>query len=75
MKATMLIIGIVLVVLGVVILAYHGVTLTVSRKIIDIGPLQATFARRENIPLSPVVGGVALAGGVVLVIMGAKKRR
>ena len=74
MKPTMLI-GIVLVVLGVLILAYHGITLTVHEKVIDIGPLQATFASRKNIPLSPVVGGVMLAGGIVLIIVGAKKRR
>ena len=69
------IIGIVLVVLGVLILAYHGITLTVHEKVLDIGPLQATFASRKNIPLSPVVGGVMLAGGIVLVIIGAKKKR
>ncbi len=74
MKPTMLI-GIVLVVLAVLILAYHGITFTVHEKVIDIGPLQATFASRKNIPLSPVVGGVMLAGGIVLIIVGAKKRR
>ncbi len=74
MKPTLLI-GIVLIVLGVLILTYHGITITVHKKVIDIGPLEATFARRENIPLSPVVGGVMLAGGIVLVIVGTKKRR
>jgi uncharacterized membrane protein len=75
MKPTLLIIGIVLICLGVLLLAYHGITLTVHEKILDIGPLQATFASRKNIPLSPVAGGVMLAGGIVLVIVGAKKRR
>ncbi len=75
MKPTMLIIGIVLICLGVAVLAYHGITLTVHEKVIDIGPLQTTFASRKNIPLSPVVGGVMLAGGVLLVIVGVKKRR
>lgn len=74
MKPTLLI-GIVLAILGALLLAYHGITFTVHEKVIDMGPLQATFASRRNIPVSPVVGGVMLAGGIVLIIVGAKKRR
>ena len=74
MKPT-LIIGIVLALLGALLLAYHGITLTVHEKVFDIGPLQTTFASRKNIPVSPVAGGLMLAGGIVLVIVGAKKRR
>ncbi len=68
-------IGIVLIVLGVVVLVYHGITFTSDKKIIDIGPLKATRETRKTIPLSPTVGGIALAGGIILVLMGAKKRR
>jgi len=75
MKPIMVIIGIVLICLGALILAYHGITFTVREKVIDFGPLQATFASRRNIPLSPVAGGVMLAGGILLVIVSAKKRR
>ncbi len=67
--------GIVLIVLGVLILAYNGITFTNDRKIIDIGPFKATLESKRTIPVSPTVGGIALAGGIVLVIMGAKKRR
>lgn len=68
------IIGIVLIALGVVALAYGGITYTQREKIIDIGPLQATADREKTIPLPPVLGGLALIGGVALVIVGAKSR-
>jgi uncharacterized membrane protein len=70
-----MIIGIVLIALGVMALAYQGFTYTSREKIIDIGPIQATQETTKTIPLSPVLGGVALAGGIVLVIIGngAKK--
>jgi len=69
-----LLIGIVLIALGVVALAYQGISYTSREKIIDIGPIHATADTKKTIPLSPVLGGVALAGGIVLVIIGAKKR-
>ncbi len=68
-------IGIVLIVFGALVLAYHGITYTTQKKIIDIGPLQTTFESRRTIPVSPTVGGIALAAGILLLITGAKKRR
>ena len=73
MKPTMLI-GIVLIVLGVVALAYQGITYTSRKKIIDIGPIQATTKTEKTIPLSPIFGGIALAGGIVLVIRGIRAK-
>ena len=69
-----LLIGIVLIALGVVALAYQGISYTSREKIIDIGPIHATADTKKTIPLSPVLGGVALAGGIVLVIVGAKNK-
>ena len=68
-------IGIALIILGVVVFAYQGITYTGREKIIDIGPIHATADTKKTIPLSPILGGVALAGGIVLVIrgIGAKK--
>ena len=65
--------GIALIVLGIVAFAYQGITYTSREKIIDIGPLQATAETKKTIPLSPVLGGLALVGGIVLVVVGAKK--
>ena len=71
MKPVVLV-GIVLIVLGVVALAYQGVTYTTRERIIDVGPLKATVDRQKAIPMSPVVGVLALAGGIVPVATGRR---
>jgi len=65
--------GIALVLLGIVAFVYQGITYTSREKIIDIGPIQATADTKKTIPLSPLLGGLALVGGIVLVVVGAKK--
>ena len=72
MKATTLI-GIALIVLGVVALVYQGITYTTREKVVDLGPLKITADKDKNIPLPPIVGVLALAAGVTLVIVGARK--
>ncbi len=72
MKPVM-IIGIVLMVLGVIALAYEGITYTTREKVVDIGPLKASVEKKKTIPLPPVLGGLALVGGVVLVIAGSRR--
>jgi uncharacterized membrane protein len=66
-------VGIALIVLGIVAFAYQGITYTSREKVIDIGPLHATAETQKTIPLSPLLGGLALVGGIVLVVVGAKK--
>ena len=66
-------VGIALIILGIVAFAYQGITYTSREKIIDIGPIQATADTQKTIPLPPLLGGLVLAGGIVLVIVGAKK--
>ena len=66
-------IGVVLIILGVLALAYQGITYTTREKVIDLGPLKASVDKEKNIPLPPIVGVLALAGGVALVIVGARK--
>jgi uncharacterized membrane protein HdeD (DUF308 family) len=65
--------GIVLVVLGLVALAYQGITYTSRETVVDIGPLHATADRQKTVPLPPVLGIVAVMGGVVLLIAGVRK--
>jgi hypothetical protein len=64
--------GIALIMLGVVAFAYQGITYTTREKVIDLGPLQATVDTKQTIPVTPLVGGLALAGGLVLLISGAR---
>jgi len=70
----MRIIGIVLIVIGLISLALGGISYTTKEKVVDLGPIQATAERHKTIPLPPLLGGLALAGGVVLLIAGSKKR-
>jgi len=68
------ILGVLLIVFGLVALAYQGFTYTRREKVIDLGPIQATAERERTVPLPPVVGIVAVAAGVALVVVGARKR-
>ena len=68
-----ILVGVALIILGVLALAYQGITYTTREKIIDLGPLKASVDKERRIPLPPIVGVLALAGGVVLVIVGARK--
>jgi len=70
---TYTLIGIILIVIGIVALAYQGITYTTKEKVVDIGPIQMTAEKTKTLPLPPIVGGVALVGGIVLLVMGNKK--
>jgi hypothetical protein len=66
--------GIVLVVLGALALAYQGITYTRQEKVIDLGPIHATADKEERIPLPPILGGLALVGGIALLVAGARRK-
>jgi len=65
--------GLVLVVLGIVSLVYGGISYNRQRTVLDVGPFKATATEQKTIPLSPIVGGIALVAGVVLLVL--PKRR
>jgi uncharacterized membrane protein len=64
--------GLVLVILGVLALVYQGFTYTTQKKVLDVGPIQATKTEHNTVPLPPIVGGLALVGGIVLMVAGSK---
>ena len=66
--------AIVLIVIGVIALAYGGINYTRERKVIDIGPIEATATTRETIPLPPILGVAAIAGGVVMLLAAGRRR-
>jgi len=70
----MTIAGAVLIVLGVVALIYQGITYTSRETVIDIGPLHSTADQQKTLPLPPVLGALAVAGGVALLFAGARSR-
>jgi len=65
--------GIALVVLGALTLAYQGVNYTRRKDVIDLGSIHVTTETQERIPLPPVLGGIAVAGGIVLLVLGGRK--
>ena len=68
------VLGILLAVLGVLALVYQGFSYTRQENVLDIGPIHATADTREHVPLPPIVGGLALAAGAVLLAIGAKQK-
>jgi hypothetical protein len=64
--------GLVLVILGVLALVYQGFTYTTQKKVLDLGPIQATKTEHNTVPLPPIIGGLALVGGIVLMVAGNK---
>lgn len=61
--------GIALIVIGVLALAYQGFSYTVPKKTVDLGPIQVTKEERHTVPLPPILGALALIGGIVLLVV------
>jgi hypothetical protein len=67
------IIGIILIVIGVVGYALGGFSFTKKEKVLDVGPIEATADEKKTVPISPLLAGIALVGGIVLVAASARK--
>ena len=66
--------GIILIVLGIIGLAYGGITYTRRRDTVSIGPITATVNQRETLPIPPVAGAIALVVGIGLLLAGGRRR-
>jgi hypothetical protein len=60
------VIAMVLLIIGIISLGYQGITYTTHKKVVDIGPIQATKQEHKTIPLPPIIGVIALVGGVIV---------
>jgi uncharacterized membrane protein YidH (DUF202 family) len=67
------IVGVVLIIIGIVALAYQGITYTRTERVIDLGPLKVEAEKKETIPLPPILGGAALVAGIILVVLGSRR--
>ena len=65
--------GIVLIVIGIISFAYQGINYTTRERVVDIGPIHMNADKTRTLPLGPIVGVVALAGGIALLVMGSKR--
>ena len=66
--------AIVLIVAGILALAYGGFSYTREKTVIDIGPIQATAKTRERVSIPRLAGGAAIAAGVIMLVMSSRKR-
>ena len=69
----MVLLGILLIVVGGLALAYQGFTYTHQERVLDVGPIHATADKHERISIPPILGGIALVGGLALLVVGGKK--
>jgi hypothetical protein len=70
---TYTLLGIILIAVGIIAFAYQGITYTTREKVVDLGPIQMTADRSRTIPLTPIVGALALVGGIALLVTGSRK--
>ncbi len=66
------ILGLILIALGLLGLAWGGFTYTTKEKVVDVGPIHATRDETHNVPLPPIAGAVAVIGGIVLLVSAKK---
>lgn len=72
---SIILIGIALIILGITALTYGGFTYTTHKKVLDLGPIEAVTTNKKTVPFSPIVGGIALAGGLYLVVSGTRSKK
>jgi hypothetical protein len=65
--------AIILIAVGIIAFAYQGITYTTRENTVDLGPVHVTTEKTRTIPLPPIVGAIALVGGIALLVMGNKK--
>jgi uncharacterized membrane protein len=67
-------VGILLIALGGLALAYQGFSYTHQEKVLDVGPIHATAEKQERVSIPPLLGGLVLVGGIALLVVGARKK-
>jgi hypothetical protein len=69
---TQTIAAIILIAIGIMAFVYQGISYTTKEKVIDIGPIELTADSTKTFPLPPIVGALALVGGIALLVVGKK---
>ena len=67
------ILGFILISVGIVVLAYQGITYASRGKVVDLGAMDTTTERTETLPYPPIMGALALAGGIAVLVTGSQK--
>ena len=69
------VLGALLILAGVIALPLGGFSFTTRDKVAEVGPVEVTAQQRRSVPLPPLLGGLAIVGGVVLIVVGSRKAR
>jgi hypothetical protein len=69
----MFVIGLVLIIAGTLVIAYRGIPYTNREVILEVGDLSATAETERTNQVPPIVTGLVIAGGIMLVIAGARR--
>jgi len=72
-KSSFISIGVILTVLGALALSWQKISYTQRETVVDVGPVKVTADNKKDIPVSPILGGIALAGGIGLIVLGVRK--
>ncbi len=70
-----IIVAIILIVLAIAAFAYQGITYTTREKVVDVGPIHLSADRTKTISLPPIVGAIALVGGIVFLVVGIRGKQ
>jgi ascorbate-specific PTS system EIIC-type component UlaA len=73
MKALMNIVGVILIIFGIISLGYQGFTYTQREKVAEIGDVQITSENEKNFHIPPIVGGLAFAAGIIIIVFNRRK--
>ena len=65
--------AVILIAIGVIAFVYQGITFKTKEKAVDLGPIEVTADKTKRLPLPPIVGAIALVGGIVLLVTETKK--
>jgi hypothetical protein len=68
------IIGGILIIIGIIGFAIGGFSFSHEKKDVDLGPLQVSHEQKSTVPIPPILSGIALVGGIALVVVGARSR-
>ncbi len=72
-KQSLFIFGILLAVLGAVALGWQKISYTTRETVVDVGPVKVMADSKKDLPLSPIVGGIALVGGIGLIVVASQR--
>ncbi len=64
--------ALILIAIGIIALVYQGISWTTREKAVDLGPIQVTAEKSHSIPLPPIIGGVALGIGILMLVSSRK---